>query len=212
MRRSLSGLGDIDHELRALDVMERANVMPFLGQSAKRIRRLYPRCELSHLDLVHDGLLAWAGARARGRGLEASHKYAENVMQVSAERDVMPLNGVGVEGRRLRIVGDVPAGYPDRPGDRFTRRLSRGDWRALKALFRRVLKPLHADILIRSVCRGESPDQIANDLGLTLSKLRSHRNRALDRVWTAVDLERVKINGRPRGVRQSRRTVRAARA
>jgi DNA-directed RNA polymerase specialized sigma24 family protein len=127
----------------------------FLGASARRVRRR-SGTTLDHLDLVHEGWLAFQEAQAKGRPTAKCYMFAENRMATCVEREVR--DGFGA----------VPDYSPS------VRRMTPADWRTLHTWLRRVLHRAPQQLRTMALLyQGRSIDEVGRELGVS-------RNRAYE--------------------------------
>lgn len=154
----------------------------WLGQSVKRTLKLYPSCRLTALDLFNEGWLVAREQLLDGETFKRAHRRAEDAMQRAAFGQLVPVSGDHKEIRKLRFVPELHPDYPGRAPATYSRRITPGQWRQLKATMRRVLAPRQAHVLIRMVCEHASLAEVAMEMKLEDSDVQNLRSRAMRRM------------------------------
>lgn len=160
--------------------------LSFLGQSAKRVLGRIPsrRFRTSHLELVNEGWLAWCRASGEGASEEHAYRRAEWAMVEFVRRLDRPLTGDTKMLRHITMTVLPPDElFPDRGRSRsHGRRLTRGDWRALRTAFARCLTPTQCRVLTALCCDHQSPASFALDSGMPEAKVLQIRRYAIERM------------------------------
>jgi hypothetical protein len=135
--------------------------MQFLGASARRVRSR-ANSSLDHLDLVHEGWIAWRDAMAEGATVKAAYAFAENRMTTCVERE------------RRGCECDPPDDAPS------TRRLTPSDWRTLHTWLRRVLWQAPSQLgCMELLFRGRSIEEVQRELGVSRHRAYELRSKAI---------------------------------
>lgn len=137
----------------------------FLGQSARRVLRRVPSPTVEYYDLLSEGWLAWNRAMASGHTERQAYAIAENRMQTVSEAD-----------RRLSL---RTSAFDTSP---WHRRMTRGDWRALRTWIHRVLHRRAERETMLMIFRGYSPAEVSRERGVSMATVSSTRSRAIRRL------------------------------
>jgi len=117
---------------------------------------------LDHLDLVHEGWLAFQEAHAKGRPEAKCYMFAENRMTTCVEREA--------RGREGTLPDDAPS----------VRRMTPGDWRTLHTWLKRVLHRAPSQLKTMTLLyQGRSIDEVARELGISRNRAYELRSGAI---------------------------------